>query len=141
MDGGDRVEGEALAQVVGPVRSPVLIAWMSGPGAIGNRQAAALTGVAPVARDSGTLKGGRHMAAMAARTFNPGMKETYERLVERGKPHKVAVTAVMRKRVLTANALPRDRRTSEDRTADAAWHPGGPRLAAAPERINRPVAP
>ena len=86
VDGGDRVEGEALAQVVGAVRSPVLIAWMSGLGAIGNRQTAALIGVAPVARDSGTLKGGRHMAAMAPRTFNPGMKETYERLVERGNP-------------------------------------------------------
>ncbi|MXX88914.1 MAG: hypothetical protein F4Y68_06660 [Boseongicola sp. SB0665_bin_10] len=99
VDGGDRVEGGALAQVVGAVQSPVLIG---------------------VARDSGTLKGGRHMAAMAARTSNPDMKETYERLVERGEPHKVAVTAVMRKLVVTANALLRDRRTCEDRTADAA---------------------
>ena len=118
---------------IGPVTAAALIAWMSGPGAIGNRQAAALIGVAPFARDSGSLKGGRrvtggrrrprdvlHMAAMAACMFNSEMAGFYGRLVERGKPHKVAVTAVMRKLIVTANALLRDRRMWEDRTADAA---------------------
>ena len=98
-----------------------------------NRQAAALIGVAPFARGSGTLRGGRHvsggrrrprdvpcMAAMAARTFNPEMKALYVRLRERGKHHRVAVTAVMRKLVVTANVLLRDRRMWEDRTANAA---------------------
>ena len=118
---------------IGPVTAAALIAWMSELGAIGNRQAAALIGVAPFARDSGTLKGGRHvtggrrrprdvlyMAAMAACMFNPEMGEFYGRLVERGKPHKVAVTAVMRKLVVTANALLRDRRMWEDRAATVA---------------------
>ena len=119
---------------IGPVTAAALLAWMSELGAIGNRQAAALIGVAPFARESGTLKGGRHvtggrrrrprdvlyMAAMAACRFNPEMAAFYGRLVERGKPHKVAVTAVMRKLVVTANALLRDRRKWEDRTADAA---------------------
>ncbi|MCY4459477.1 MAG: transposase, partial [Albidovulum sp.] len=47
---------------IGPVTAASLIAWMGEFGAIGNRQAAALIGVAPFARDSGTLKGGRHVA-------------------------------------------------------------------------------
>ena len=46
---------------IGPVTAAALIAWMGELGAIGNRQAAALIGVAPFARDSGTLKGGRHV--------------------------------------------------------------------------------
>ena len=118
---------------IGPVTAAALLAWMGELGAIGNRQAAALIGVAPFARDSGTLKGGRHvtggrrrprdvlyMAAMAACMHNTEMAKFYGRLVERGKHHKIAVTAVMRKLVVTANALLRDRRMWEDRTAGAA---------------------
>ena len=118
---------------IGPVTAAALIAWMGELGAIGNRQAAALIGVAPFARDSGSMKGGRHvsggrrrprdvlyMAAMAACMYNPEMAEAYGRLKERGKPHKVAVTAIMRKLIVTANALLRDRRMWEDRMADAA---------------------
>ena len=118
---------------IGPVTAAALIAWMSELGAIGNRQAAALIGVAPFARDSGTLKGGRHisggrrrprdvlyMAAMAACIYNPEMAEFYGRMKEMGKPHKVAVTAVMRKLIVTANALLRDRRAWEVRTEAAA---------------------
>ena len=60
------------------------------------------------------------MAAMTACTFNPEMAAFYGRMKERGKPHKVAVTAVMRKLIVTTNALLRDRRTWEDRTEVAA---------------------
>ncbi len=115
---------------IGPVTAASLIAWMGELGAIGNRQAAAPGGVAPIARDSGTLKGGRHigggrrrprdvlyMAAMAACMSDPEMKALYGRLRERGKHHKVAVTAVMRRLVVTANVLLRDRRMWEDRSA------------------------
>ncbi len=118
---------------IGPVTAAALIAWMGELGAIGNRQAASLIGVAPFARDSGSRKGGRHvsggrrrprdvlyMAAMSATLFNPEMAEFHGRLKERGKPHKVAVTAVMRKLIVTANALLRDRRMWEDRTGAAA---------------------
>ncbi len=118
---------------IGPVTAAALIAWMGELGAIGNRQAAALIGVAPFARDSGSRKGGRHvsggrrrprdvlyMAATAACVFNPEMAEFHSRLKERGKPHKVAVSAVMRKLIVTANALLRDRRMWEDRTGAAA---------------------
>ena len=47
---------------IGPVTAAALIAWMSELGAIGSRQAAALIGVAPFARDSGSMKGGRHIS-------------------------------------------------------------------------------
>ena len=140
---------------IGPVTAAALIAWMSELGAIGNRQAAALIGVAPFARDSGTLKGGRHisggrrwprdvlyMAAMAACIYNPEMAEFYGRMKEMGKPHKVAVTAVMRKLIVTANALLRDRRAWEVRTEGRrqltpvrAASRGGPRGT---KRIRRP---
>ena len=118
---------------IGAVTAAALIAWMGELGAIGNRQAAALIGVAPFARDSGSMKGGRHisggrrrprdvlyMAAMTACRYNPDMNEMRERLVARGKCHKVVLVAVMRKLIVTANALLRDRRAWEDRTADAA---------------------
>ncbi len=118
---------------IGPAAAAALTAWMGELGAIGSRQAAAPVGVAPFARDSGTLKGARRvaggrrrprdvpcMAAMAACQFNPEMAELRARLAARGKRRKVAVTAVMRRTVAAANALLRDRRMWEDRTAAAA---------------------
>ncbi len=118
---------------IGPVTAAALVAWMAEFGAIGNRQAASLPGVAPLARDSGTIRGGRHigggrrrprdviyMAALSASRCSPDMRELYQRLRERGKPHRVAPVAVMRRLVVTANALLRDRRVWEDRTAATA---------------------
>ncbi len=118
---------------IGPVTAAALVAWMAELGTIGNRQAASLLGVAPFARDSGTLKGGRHigggrrrprdvvyMAALSASRCAPDMRELYQRLRERGKPHRVAPVAVMGGLVVTANALLRDRRMWEDRTAATA---------------------
>ncbi len=91
-----------------------------------------LVGVAPFARNSGTLKGGRHigggrrrprdvacMAALPSGRRSPDMRELYDRLRGRGKPHRVALVAVMRRLVVTANALLRDRRVWEDRTEAA----------------------
>ena len=108
---------------IGPVTAAALICWMDELGSIGGRQAAALIGVAPFARDSGAMKGARHisggrkrprdvlfMAAMTAMAWNPDMKALYGRLRERGKHHKVALVAVMRKLIVTANALLRDGR-------------------------------
>ena len=92
---------------------------MGGPGSIGNRQAAPLIGVAPFARDSGGRRRPRdvlYMAAMTACLFNPDMKEMCGRLRDKGKCHRVALAAVMRKLTVTANALLRDRRAWEDRT-------------------------
>ena len=92
-------------------------------GALNDKQAASLTGVAPIARDSGAFKGKRHirgcralvrqavyMAALVATRFNADMKRKYETLVRDGKPPKVALTVVMRKLIILANALIRDNR-------------------------------
>ena len=115
---------------IGPVTAAAPGAWMAELGPVGNRQAASLLGVAPFARDSGAIRGGRHigggrrrprdvvyMAALSASRCAPDMRELYQRLRERGKPHRVALVAVMRRLVVTANALLRDRRMWEDRTA------------------------
>ena len=56
-----------------------------------------------------------YMAAMSAMAWNPDMKATYERLRARGKCHKVALIAVMRRLIVLANALLRDRRTWTER--------------------------
>ena len=79
--------------------------------------------VRPIARDSGQhrgkrfIRGGRahlrqaiYMPALVAVRFNPDLKAKYDALRAAGKAPKVALTAVMRKLVLLANALPRDSR-------------------------------
>ena len=50
------------------------------------------------------------MPALVATRFNPDLKAIYTRLRNAGKPPKVAITAVMRKLIITANALIRDNR-------------------------------
>ena len=50
------------------------------------------------------------MAAMTASMYNVEMKQLYQRLTEEGKPHKVAVVAVMRKLIILANVLVREDR-------------------------------
>ena len=92
-------------------------------GSLDRRQIAALTGVAPYNRDSGTLRGRRRirggrsstrtvlfLAAMTAIRFNPDIKRFYERLLKNGKHKKVALTACIRKIVTTLNAMLRDDR-------------------------------
>jgi transposase len=93
-------------------------------GAIEHKGAASLAGLAPMARDSGHhrgkrfIRGGRaprrqalYMPALVAVRFNAAMKAKYEALLAAGKPPKVALTAIMRKLLILANALLRDRRT------------------------------
>lgn len=86
-------------------------------GALDRRAAAALIGVAPLACDSGAMRGKRrcwggrkplrdllHMAALAARRHGR-FKDLYDRLIAKGKANKVALTAVARKLVTILNAL------------------------------------
>ena len=81
-------------------------------------QAASLAGLAPVARQSGRwngharIRGGRaslrhalYMPALVATRFNPDMATKYAHLIGAGKPAKVALTAIMRKLIVLANAL------------------------------------
>lgn len=107
---------------IGPVASTMPIAEMPEPGQITGEQAAALTGLAPIAHDSGALRGkraiggGRHQlrhvlfqAALVASHHNPVLKVFADRLRAHGKPHKVVVTAVARKLVTIVNALCKSR--------------------------------
>jgi len=112
----------------GETTAIALLADMPELGTLDEKQAAALAGLAPMNRQSGTWKGksriqgatfagnGGHvrqtlfMPALAAARFNTDMKAELEALVAAGKPAKVAITAVMRKLVVLANALLRDDR-------------------------------
>lgn len=108
---------------IGPVASTMLIAEMPEIGTITGEQAAALTGLAPIAHDSGTLRGKRAIAggrralrhvmfqaALVAAHHNPSLKSFANRLRKAGKPHKVIITAVARKLITMANALCKNRR-------------------------------
>jgi transposase len=103
---------------IGPVASSMLIAEMPELGQISGEQAAALTGLAPIAHDSGAMRGKRAIAggrrllrhvmfqaALVASHHNPVLKLFADRLRAAGKPHKVVITAVARKLVTIVNAL------------------------------------
>jgi transposase len=101
---------------VGTRTAMLLLARMPELGTLNRTQAAALAGLAPFNRDSGTLRGkrtifggrralrcGLHMAALVAARHNLILRNFYQRLRSNGKPHKVALTAVMRKLLLALN--------------------------------------
>lgn len=106
---------------VGKVTASTLVCLMPELGSLTRAQAACLCGVAPRNRDSGSkngrrmISGGRfyvrkilYMASLSAIRFNPDMKLYYTRLKAQGKESKVALTAVMRKIIITLNAMLRD---------------------------------
>lgn len=108
---------------VGPTTATTLQVLMPELGTMDEKQVASLAGLAPVARDSGNWRGKRfcqggrarlrealYMPALVAMRFNPDLKTKYDDLVARGKPAKVAITAIMRKLIILANALVRDGR-------------------------------
>ena len=101
---------------VGTRTAMLLLARMPELGTLNRTQAAALAGLAPFNRDSGTLRGkrtifggrralrcGLYMAALVAARHNLILRNFYQRLRSNGKPHKVALTAVMRKLLLALN--------------------------------------
>jgi transposase len=109
------------APAVGPQTSRTLLAEFPELGTLSGKQAASLVGVAPLNRDSGTMRGRRmvwggraqvrsvlYMAALVASRHNPRLRVFYERLRSAGKPAKVALTAVMRKLLVILNAMVRD---------------------------------
>lgn len=106
---------------IGPVVARTLLAELPELGALSRQEAAALVGVAPLNRDSGRthrprcIAGGRagvraklYMAALTATRCDPTLRAHYERLVQQGKPPKVALVACMRKLLAIANAVLRD---------------------------------
>lgn len=108
---------------VGPVVCSTLIAGLPELGTLSRRQIAALVGVAPLNRDSGTLRGRRmvwggrgqirtalYMSTLVAVRFNPALKSFYLRLRAAGKPPKPALIACMRKLLTILNAILKNRK-------------------------------
>lgn len=103
---------------VGPNLSITILAELPELGTLNRKQIAALVGVAPLNRDSGTLRGKRtiwggratvrtalYMAALSAKRHNPVIRRFYERLLADGKAKKVALTACMHKLLTILNAM------------------------------------
>jgi transposase len=108
---------------IGPQCVVAILTELPELGRLRPKQIAALVGVAPLNRDSGTLRGHRstyggrralrstlYMAALAAARSNPDIKVFYHRLVNAGKPKRVALVACLRKLLLLAGALLREQR-------------------------------
>ena len=107
---------------VGRVTALTLIGELPELGRLTRQQIAKLVGVAPMARDSGTLRGRRtvgagrasvravlYMAALVATRRNPVIRAFYTRLLAAGKPKKLALTACMRKLLTILNAMAKHR--------------------------------
>lgn len=107
---------------VGPVLSWTLMAHLPELGRLNHKQIAALVGVAPYDRQSGTLKGrsmirgGRavvrnvaYMAVLSGARCNPALKALSQRLADKGKPGKVILVALINKLMTLLNAILRNR--------------------------------
>jgi len=103
---------------VGPTTSSTLLIELPELGELDRREIAALVGLAPFNCDSGLMRGRRsiyggrshvrtmlYMATTTAIRSNPVIRPFYERLKARGKPHKVAMVACMRKMLTILNAM------------------------------------
>ena len=103
---------------VGEQISLTLLANLPELGTLNRREIAALVGVAPYNRDSGTLRGKRavwggrsrvraalYMGALVASRHNPAIRDFYQRLLAAGKPKKVALVASMRKLLVILNGM------------------------------------
>lgn len=112
---------------LGQTSASALLANLPELGRLSRRKIAALVGVAPINRDSGTLRGKRmtgggrvavrtalFMPTLVAIRHNPAIRSFYQRLLEAGKPKMTAVVASMRKLLTILNAMLRD---------DKEWNP------------------
>jgi transposase len=108
---------------VGRVLATTVLSELPELGKLNRKQISALVGVAPLNRDSGTMRGRReiwggrasvrsalYMATLAATKHNPVIRRFYERLCQAGKMKKVALVACMRKLLTILNAMMRDQR-------------------------------
>ena len=118
-----RAAEDLLASVpgIGKTSARTLIAELPELGTLDRRKIAALVGVAPINRDSGSFRGRRmvmggrasvrtalDMPTLTAIRRNPARRALYQRLIGRGRPPKVAITACMRKLLVILNAILRD---------------------------------
>lgn len=108
---------------IGEIAACAMLIEMPELGQLEARQAAALAGLAPITQQSGKWKGHAHiqggraglrkslyMPALVATRYNAPLREKYQKLIASGKAAKIAITAVMRKLIVLANALLRDNR-------------------------------
>jgi transposase len=108
---------------IGAVCASTILIEMPEIGTMDRKQVASLTGVAPMARESGQwrgksfIQGGRkvvrdalYMPALVAMRFNPDLKAKYQAMIKAGKPPKVAITTLMRKLIELANILIKENR-------------------------------
>ncbi len=105
---------------VGPATVSAVLAYLPELGALTRSEAACLVGLAPINNDSGKVNGPRHieagraavrktlyMTALVAIQHNPVLRLFAEKLRRNGKPNKVVIAAVMRKLIVTLNAIVR----------------------------------
>jgi transposase len=110
---------------IGRLSALTLIACIPELGTLNRKQVAKLIGVAPLSRDSGSMRGRRtcwggrpavraclYMATLSAVRHHPVIKTFYKRLRAAGKLPKVAIVACMRKYLTILNALTRDQRAA-----------------------------
>ena len=115
-----REKAEILQSVpgIGPVTAATLLAELPELGTVSRQKVASLAGVAPFNRDTGRRRGKRrtfggrgqvrralYMAALTASRRNPVIKRFYQRLLDKGKLKKVALTACMRKLLSIVNTM------------------------------------
>lgn len=113
-----RIELLVTVPGVGPTTATGLMADLPELGQLNRGQAAKLVGLAPINRDSGTLRGkrmigggratvrkGLYMATLVATRHNSVIRAFYQQLVGRGKAKMAALTACMRKLLLILNAM------------------------------------
>jgi transposase len=113
-------KAKCLKQVkgVGDITAFSILASLPELGQLNRRQIASLAGLAPINRDSGKFRGKRmicggrsdarialYMATLVATKFNPTIRTFYQRLINAGKPKKLAITACMRKLLIILNAI------------------------------------
>lgn len=121
-DAAAKADVEAMLRVqgVGKVTAWSAFAYLPDLPSISRNRLASLAGLAPFNRDSGTFTGKRSiaagrrkvrrplfMAATSARTHNAHIRAFYERLAGKGKPHKVAIVACMRKLLIHLQSVVR----------------------------------
>jgi transposase len=121
-----RPQAERLQSVpgVGPTTAATLVAELPELGKLNKREISKLVGVAPLNRDSGQARGKRsihggrgnvrrilHMAAFAARRFNPVIRAFAQRLESAGKPYHVVLTACMHKLLVILNTLTKNKQS------------------------------
>lgn len=123
----DKVERLMGVKGIGDISSHQIVTDLPELGSLSNKQVSSIVGVAPFCQESGKYKGksrirgGRealrstlYMAVLSAKQHNPVIRDFYNRLAARGKPHQVAMVACIRKLLTILNAMFRNNTEWQD---------------------------